>query len=198
MSIRLNLGCGPKLLEGYDNIDVDTREQIEKRYDIKLPANIHVWRFDVCNLDLYYEDSSVDEVLCEGFVEHLSFEEEGRFFRGVQRILKPGGKFIFTTMDFDAMVQAWQDAADNFVNFYQVGLKEDWFGQGDRNIKNKWGYLVASFFGNQNGQGQFHKNAFTEAKIYKIMKMLGFSCEISFFNFKDTEIKMMKCEAVKL
>jgi len=196
MSIRLNIGCGPDVRKDYVNIDLDTREQIEARYNIALDKDIEIVQYDVLNLP--YVSDTVDEVMCLGFVEHLSFEEEGRFFKEMRRVIKPGGKFIFTTMDFDVMIDAWRNAKDDFVDFYQVGQKEHWFGQGDRNIKNKWGYLVASFFGNQNGQGQFHKNAFTEAKIYKIMEMLGFRSEISFFKFKGTDIDMILCEGIKL
>ena len=193
--IRLNLGCGPDIKRNYINVDGDTKEQIERRYAVKLDDDIVVSNYDIFNLP--FEDSSVDEVLCKSAMEHFSFVEEKKFFYEVKRILKVGGKFIFTVPDFDFLFERWLKAEDNFVDFYKTSQEEHWFGQGNRNIDNKWGYLTAHVFGNQNGQYQFHKNAYTVKKVMKILNMLGFYYKIEFVNFKDTEIKFISCEALK-
>lgn len=195
MSIRLNVGAGSDLLENYVNVDMHSREEIEKRYGIKLPENIQIENYDILNLP--YEDGTVDEVLCLGFLEHLSFEDEGKFLKEVKRLLKKGGMFHFTVPDFNSLCRQWLAAEDDFKEFYQLRTDDHWFGQGDRNLKNKWGYLTAFFFGNQYGEGQFHKNAYTVKKILKIMKILGFTCELEFFNFKNTEARMIRCKAYK-
>jgi ubiquinone/menaquinone biosynthesis C-methylase UbiE len=135
--------------------------------------------------------------MCIGFLEHLSFENEGRLLKEVQRVLMKGGVFRFTVPDFDNLCKQWLEAKDNFIDFYKIGTDEHWFGNGDRNIKNKWGYLLASFFGNQSCDGQFHRNAWTKKKIEKIMETLGFFYDIDTFYFKNTEILMLGCTAVK-
>ncbi|MEK6884519.1 MAG: class I SAM-dependent methyltransferase [Nanoarchaeota archaeon] len=193
--IRLNCGCGADLLENYVNIDRHSREEIEKRYGWKLPKNIDIQNLDIFNLP--YGDGTVDEVLCLGFLEHLSFEEEGRFLKEVKRVLKKDGIFHFTVPDFDNLCRQWLEAKDDFKEFYQLRTDEHWFGQGNRNLKNKWGYLTAFIYGNQNGEGQFHRNAYTIKKILKIMKILGFSCTVSTFYFKNTEALMLECKAYK-
>lgn len=194
--IRLNVGAGGDLRENYVNIDRHTKEEIETRYGWKLPENIDIQDLDIFNLP--YENSTVDEVMCLGFMEHLSFEEEGRFCKEVKRVLKPGGVFHFTVPDFDNLCRQFLEAKDDFKDFYQLRTDEHWFGQGNRNMNNKWGYLTAFFFGNQYGEGQFHKNAYTKKKIESIMQILGFSCEITTFYFKNTDALMLECKATKL
>ena len=194
--IRLNVGCGGDLRREYINIDMHSKEEIGTRYASEIKEEIKIFNYDIFNLP--YEDGSVDEVMTLGFLEHLSFEDEGRFFKEVKRVLKKGGLFHFTVPDFDSLCAQWLEAQDNFLDFYTTNAQEHWFGNNNRNIQNKYGYLLASFFGNQNGEGQFHRNAFTSKKICAIMKMLNFSHELSFFNFKNTEIKMIECKAYRL
>ena len=57
-------------------------------------------------------------------------------------------------------------------------------------MKNRWGYLMASIFGSQNGEGQFHKNCYTIKKIQAILGRLGLD-EVSHEKFfgKETEIQ---------
>lgn len=196
--IRLHVGCGPNLLDGYINIDVDTKQQIKERYGF--PKNLEdsllsVFQYDIFNLP--FENNSVDEILCEAFMEHLSFEEEKNFFKETKRVLKTGGKLTFTVPDFDEMAKLWLNAEDNFLDFYQVGTTEHWFGNYNRNLENKWGYLTAHIYGNQNGQGQFHKNAYTVKKIAMLLNMINFSYNLYFEKFKDTKIKMIRCIAIK-
>jgi len=193
--IRLNIGAGGDLREDYVNIDRHTKEEIEARYGYKIPNNITIQNYDIFNLP--YANETVDEVLCLGFLEHLSFEDEGKFFKEVKRVLKSGGTFHFTVPDFDNLCNQWMKAKDDFKEFYQLRTDEHWFGQGNRNMNNKWGYLLAFFFGNQNGQGQFHRNAYTEKKIECIMELLGFSYSITYFYFKETKAVMLKCIAIK-
>ena len=42
---------------------------------------------------------------------------------------------------------------------------------------NRWGYLTATLFGNQNGAGQFHRNGYTRAKLVAICARLGLVVE---------------------
>jgi predicted SAM-dependent methyltransferase len=198
MNVKLNVGCGPDLKPGYINIDRDDKEEIQRRYGIdeEFQTGEIVYNFDV--FDLPFLMHSVDEILCEGFLEHLSFSDESKFFKEVVRVLKPGGLLEFTVPDFDSICKQWLEAEDDFKDWYKLGEREHWFGQGDRSIKNKWGFLTAAIFGNQNGEGQYHLNAYTAKKIMKIMNMLGFSYQLEFYNFKTTDIKMIRCKARKL
>ena len=37
-----------------------------------------------------------------------------------------------------------------------------WFGTYTYKPKNRWGYLAATFYGSQNGKGQYHKNCYSK------------------------------------
>jgi predicted SAM-dependent methyltransferase len=196
--VCLHVGCGPKLLQGYINIDIDTKKEIMERYGIDENSNfssLEVFQYDIFNLP--FKNGEVDEILCEAFLEHLSFEDEKKFFDEAKRVLRVGGKIIFTVPDFDEMAKLWLNAEDNFIDFYKVGVDEHWFGNNNRNLENKWGYLTAHIYGNQNGQGQFHKNAYTVKKICSMLNLLNFSYNIYFENFKNTKIKMIRCIATQ-
>lgn len=76
--LKLNLGCGDKPLEGYDNIDIRN-----------LPGVI---QGDVRNLA--YAENSVDEILAVDVLEHVGHNETvGTLVHWLSK-LKPGGKLL--------------------------------------------------------------------------------------------------------
>ncbi len=181
--IKLNIGCGGRPLEDYINVDMDSADELRRRYpNRKFPPDLRVYNYDIFNLP--YKDGTVDEVRADSFLEHLSFSDEPRFFKEVKRVLKPDGIFGFLVPDFETVVKAWLKAKDDWKEFYrnddEAIKKHHWFGNYSYTIDNRWGYLTASFFGTQNSPGQFHRNCFTEGKIRTMLKQLGFT---------DVEIK---------
>jgi len=200
--IKLNLGCASRPLSGYVNIDLDTLEEIKARYpNLDIADDIEVFQYDIFNLP--FEDSSVSEVLSDSMLEHLSFLEEKKFFYEMKRVLRPGGSLIFSVPDFEATVKLWLEAEDNWKDFFrnddEAIAKQHWFGEYSYSTKNRWGYLTASLFGPQNGEGQFHKNCYTEGKIRKMMDYLGFEIvELSFFKWKEDRDQMIQVHAKKI
>jgi predicted SAM-dependent methyltransferase len=69
MSIKLNLGCGGNVLAGFENHDIDM--------DITKP--------------LPHKDGSVDFILAEHVVEHITGPEAFRFMKECYRVLCSGG-----------------------------------------------------------------------------------------------------------
>lgn len=74
---KIHLGCGSKVLPGFLNIDKFVTGQTD------------VVQSDLEGLLLASE--SVDMILAEHVVEHMSFQEEREFFQEAFRVLKPGG-----------------------------------------------------------------------------------------------------------
>lgn len=73
---KLQVGGGPRLLEGYLNMDIFE------------PADI-VW--DV-RTGIPFEDNRFDEIFCEHFFEHMDFPKSANFFLNESfRVLKKGG-----------------------------------------------------------------------------------------------------------
>ena len=152
MTIKLNLGSGKAALEGYINIDAFVVGPGILNYDI---------------LRLPFESGSVDEILAEHIFEHVAFGEEESLWQECHRLLAVGGRLIVETPDMEWLCDQFVRAKDDFVEFYQVGAKDHFFGHG-RNVDHRWSVLIANIYGNQNGPGQFHKNAYTAHKLMAI------------------------------
>ena len=193
--LKLNLGCASRLLSGYVNIDIDSFDDIKLRYpDVEISADEVFLQGDFFNLS--FEDGSVDEIRAEAMIEHLSFEEESKFFYEAKRLLKSGGLLNFSVPDFEDIVIKWLAAKDEWLDFYRTDdeaiLQEHWFGQNSFSYHSRWGYLTAAIFGPQNGKGQFHKNAYTVPKIQAICAKVGFDePEIERFEWKGRSGDMM-------
>lgn len=76
--MKINLGCGREIKEGYVNVDVSKDEGVDV-----------VW--DLNSLPLPFKDNSVDEVVCSHVLEHLV--DPYPLVLDVHRILKPCGVF---------------------------------------------------------------------------------------------------------
>jgi nucleoside-diphosphate-sugar epimerase/SAM-dependent methyltransferase len=178
--IRLNLGCGGRPLAGYINIDADSLDAIRDRYpDRALPNDLTVVQYDLFHLP--FADATVDEVRADSLIEHLAFVDEPRLFHEMARVLRPGGTLRLTTVDFEAAARQWLDARDDWRDFYRTDAQaireEHWFGTYSYAADNRWGYQTATLFGNQNGDGQFHRNCYSEAKLRAICARLGLRVE---------------------
>jgi len=175
--MKLHLGCGKNVLDGYVNVDkYVTGENIRNMDILKLP----------------WGDEEVDEILAEHVVEHLSFSEEGIFFAEAYRLLKPGGMLSVEVPDIEWVLVEFIKQSDNFIDFYQAGSLDHYFGNGPTS-DNRWGILTTHIWGNQNGEGQFHKNGYTEKKIKRIARLIGFSNVVIEHDFKKgTQVLICK------
>lgn len=189
------------MLPGYINIDTDSIESIKRRYpNIEINSECNFIQGNFFELD--FQDNTIDEIRADSLIEHLSFKEEKKFFLRCSKLLKPNGLLSIETPDFEWTVRSWIRAEDNWQDFYRddneaIKLKH-WFGTYSYGFDNRWGYLMASIFGPQNSEGQFHKNAYTEGKFIAIFNKLGFSnYEISRFRWKNDRELMLKVKAYK-
>lgn len=78
-SLKLNLGCGEKHLEGYINIDKDPRVKPDLLLDLE-------------KAKFPYEESSVDEVYTSHLLEHIN--NFNPLMEEIYRVLKPNAKTI--------------------------------------------------------------------------------------------------------
>lgn len=83
--LKLNLGCGEYILDGFVNIDL-----YSEYADIKA---------DVSDLS-QYPDNFVDEIFACHVIEHFDFHEGFKVLNEWKRILKPGGKITIEAPDF--------------------------------------------------------------------------------------------------
>ncbi len=198
---KLNIGCGGRPLPGYINIDQDSIEDMRARY----PGSVFDGSLIIENHDIFalpYGDGSVAEVRADGLLEHLSFKDEPRFLYEVKRVLQKGGVFNFSVPDFEEVCSIWLKAKDDWQGFFSDDVedikKNYWFGTYTYEYTNRWGYIIATLYGSQNGLGQFHRNCYSEGKIRKMMKHLGFThVSITKFLWKGDRDPMIGCTAIK-
>ncbi len=138
MPIKLNLGCGDKILPGYINIDVAPSRAGNK------PDVI----CDLRNLGSF-ADASADEILAVHVIEHFwRWEVEG-LLKGWMRVLKPGGQLI---LECPNLVSACKSLLDDPVHATEAdarGRMTMWVFYGDPAWKDplmchRWGYTPES------------------------------------------------------
>jgi len=83
--LRLHIGCGNHRLQGWVNVDLD-------------PASAADLKADVTR-GLPFADGSVDAILTQHFIEHLTRAEGAAFLTECARLLRPGGLLRVSTPD---------------------------------------------------------------------------------------------------
>lgn len=95
--LKLHLGCGPRHLNGYVNID---------KYH---PSADRV--MDASKLD--YSDNSVDEIFTSHMVEHMRFPDFLKALQEWKRVLKENGTLIIRCPNFEKHLLDWLNADYN-------------------------------------------------------------------------------------
>jgi SAM-dependent methyltransferase len=136
--LRLNLGCGDKILPGYVNVDV-----VEARAGMKPDV--------ICDLhDLApFSDASADEILSVHVVEHFWRWEIRDVMREWVRVLKPGGKMIIECPNLLSACRTFLENPEQNSREDQAGQRTMWVFYGDPKWKDplmihRWGYTPES------------------------------------------------------
>ena len=93
-SIRLNLGCGKRLIDGFIGVDLK---------DADVEADIR---------KLPYEDESVDEIMAIHVCEHFYVHEIAKVLREWYRVLKPGGRLVIELPCLDKVLEHFEKGSD--------------------------------------------------------------------------------------
>ena len=90
--MKLNLGCGPDIKEGYLNIDT-------------CPINDDVLKQDIGNLE--FAENSVDEIYAKDIIEHMSLSDFEKSVKNWSKICKTGAKLFIQTICWDSIIRAY-------------------------------------------------------------------------------------------
>lgn len=96
-SIKLNLGCGKDIRDGYTNMDID-------------PISDKVVKHDVEDLS-DFADSSVSEILAFDIIEHFPLRKINPIIREWCRVLRPEGRLIIQTPDIEVIFKEYYKQA---------------------------------------------------------------------------------------
>ena len=91
--MKLNLGCGLDIRDGYINIDVR-----------KVHPKILVLDLEK-ELLKPFPDNSAEEIVAKDFVEHLSWRIVEAFLKDCFRVLKSGGRMYIQVPDMEAIAK---------------------------------------------------------------------------------------------
>jgi predicted SAM-dependent methyltransferase len=109
--MKLHLGCGEKILEGYTNIDLYNPKAEVKADIAKLP----------------YDENSADEIYNCHVIEHSDYFEAMEWIKEWKRVLKPGGSLVMETPDLTLLCQKYMASSVNDrVKLYPTFFAKAW------------------------------------------------------------------------
>jgi len=136
--VKLNLGCGDKIINGYINVDV-VATRAGKQPDIIC---------DLHNLSIF-ESNYADEILAVHVVEHFWHWEIIEILKEWTRVLKPGGKMILECPNLISAAEEFLKNPDIAALGGKEGQRSMWVFYGDPGWKDplmihRWGYTPRS------------------------------------------------------
>lgn len=137
--IKLNLGCGPKLLPGFINCDLSgnwSKVKPDVECDVTKP--------------LPFPDEYADEIHAYHLLEHLNRWEAPDILRDWQRVLKPGGLLVLEMPCLDKIVSLYAHALiDGTAPDQRLTIMGLYGDPGYRNesMMHRWCYSIAELAG---------------------------------------------------
>lgn len=135
--MRLNLGCGDKVLDGYVNVDVAPSRR-GKKPDV------------LCDLrKLTFEDGVADEVLAVHVVEHFWRWEVVAILKEWVRVLKAGARMVLECPNLISACEHFLKDTNTHALPGKEGQRSMWVFYGDPGWRDplmvhRWGYTPAS------------------------------------------------------
>ena len=135
--MKLNLGCGAKVVNGWANVDYAIGARLARgswfgKALVKLGVLRLSWPSEIVIHDLRqgvpYPDNSVDVVYSSHFLEHLSRQEGRKFLAECRRVLKLGGVLRIVVPDLRAVITKYESkqiSADAFCEELGVLSSDD-------------------------------------------------------------------------
>ena len=170
--LRVHLGCGPELKNGWLNIDLNLHRNIPVA-EKPSPQTLFI-DYDLRLGSLPLESGSAAYFYSSHFLEHLEYQAGVRLMRDCHRILRSGGIFRAALPDFGKMFRAYIERDHN--HFSLVDLLE-WLPDREPETVSLIDNVNLGVY--QRGE---HKCIYDEEKILLVLRRIGFaSVEITPF-----------------
>ena len=136
--MKLNLGCGDKILEGYVNVDV-AESRAGRQPDVLCDLH-HLKPFDT---------NVADEILSVHVVEHFWRWEVVAVLKEWVRVLKPGGRMVLECPNLKSACETFLANPDLHAGPGLEGQRSMWVFYGDPSwtdplMVHRWGYTPQS------------------------------------------------------
>ena len=129
----LELGCGRgDFLNEFTRFGLETYAVDNNDYFKKNLKTSNFFNLDITKSKLPFEDNSFDVVYSKSFIEHFYFPEN--IFKEVLRILKPNGKFVNLTPDWEIIYKTFYEDYTHRTPFTMTSLKDIYLINGFKNV----------------------------------------------------------------
>lgn len=181
--VWLNLGCGVSLADNFINVDnFFTLEDLKKGIRTKkgqfknarVTKDTKFIKADIANLP--FKDGYADYIEMNDVIEHQPMNLVLPVLMEAYRVLKVGGKLGLSTANFDELAKLW--TLNVTGNSFKT--QDEW---------NKYMTLSQVIYGNQAGEGEFHKTAFNPFVLGYFLQNAGFRMSDIVINIFPTNSK---------
>lgn len=160
--MKLNLGCGKDLREGYVNVDLH-------------PFHPSIQVMDLSVLPWGFGEGSSEEILMLDFLEHFPHAQTKSILLECFRVLKTGGELIVQVPDADHVCRAFLGIGVYMCNVcgwkHSGSVAKCSCGQ---TIEGLMAAAVARMYGGQDYVGNFHQTMFDWLRLNQLMQSSGF------------------------
>lgn len=166
--IKLNLGCGVYFVKDFINVDkAFERKQLEEGIktkdglfmNAKIDKGAEFVRADMTSLP--FKDNYADYIETIDAIEHVEFRKVAEAFSEMYRVLKPKGKLVLATTDFNELARLWHETISGQPFDFQRYIN-----------------LMEVIYGNQiGGDAESHKTAFNVDFLTILLGYAGFKKE---------------------
>jgi len=147
--MKLNLGSGKLLKDGFTNVDI-----LDMDFDSIMGADGKKAEYVKADIrELPFKDNTAEYVEMMSVIEHIPFLEVLPTMQEIHRVMKPEGKLVLLTDNFDGVAIDWIRAVM----------------AGGITIR-----VLETVFGNQEHEGEFHKSGFNPNLLYEVLNGAGF------------------------
>jgi predicted SAM-dependent methyltransferase len=115
MPVKLHVGCGRNYKDGWINLDQSPKTASDLKMDVRK--------------GLPFPNDSVDYILNEHFIEHLSYEDGLAFLKEAYRVLKPGGVVRTAFPDLDVLIDSYTRDCWRQMEWVRL-IKAQWYPSG--------------------------------------------------------------------
>ena len=130
----LELGCGRgEFLKGFSDIGVECYGVDLSDYAKKICPSAHISKVNLVSEELPFQENFFDFIYSKSFVEHFYHPE--KIFEESYRVLKPGGKLITLTPDWETIYKMFYEDYTHRTPFTINSLKHIHSINGFRKIK---------------------------------------------------------------
>ncbi len=183
--MKLNLGCGDDVREGYTNVDF--RE-----------THPSVMQVDLSRFPWPFEDGSADEILMLDFLEHFPYAQTKSILLECFRVLKPTGTVVIQVPDGGHLTHALNQSGPYLCNacgqsMYEPAPSNPRHGDEptqhfrcpkcDQSADDISEAAMRRLYGGQDYPGNFHQTCFTEASL----EMKANECGLELVGWEERE-----------